>query len=218
MAAGGAVTAVARKTDQVVELIRARIADGTLKPGVLSPSGAELSKETGFCVVTCQKAQRLLFAEGDLTRLSQGGRYRVAGDGPPRDGHELAQALAGRRIAAGLMQTEFAAAIGMSVTTVGHAETGRLWQSRRFWEKADTVLGADGGLLALFETWQARSPSDATARAPVTLAAVSAPDVRSAPVEADMPDGIVITLPCDPVPVTVIWGDGSVTTMQPDPA
>ena len=29
---------------------------------------------------------------------------------------------------------------GYSVTTVGHAETGRLWQARAFWEKADLTL------------------------------------------------------------------------------
>jgi hypothetical protein len=40
-----------------------------------------------------------------------------------------------------LTQPRFARAIGVSVTTVGHAETGRLWQARHFWEGADKELG-----------------------------------------------------------------------------
>ncbi len=53
----------------------------------------------------------------------------------------LSTSLATRRRALGLTQPQFATALGVSVTTVGHAETGRLWQSRRFWERADSVLG-----------------------------------------------------------------------------
>jgi hypothetical protein len=36
----------------------------------------------------------------------------------------------GARHAADLTQTDLAALVGRSVTTVGHAETGRTWQSR----------------------------------------------------------------------------------------
>jgi hypothetical protein len=32
-----------------------------------------------------------------------------------------------------------------------HAETGRLWQSREFWEKADAALAADGELARLHD-------------------------------------------------------------------
>ena len=45
----------------------------------------------------------------------------------------------------------------------------------------------------------------------------AAPDVLAAPAEQGPPGGVVITLPCGPVPVTVRWGDGSVTTVQPAP-
>jgi DNA-binding XRE family transcriptional regulator len=39
----------------------------------------------------------------------------------------LSGALAARRHAAGLTQSGLAALAGCSVTTIGHAETGRLW-------------------------------------------------------------------------------------------
>ena len=42
-----------------------------------------------------------------------------------------------------------------SATTVGHAETGRLWQSRQFWERADSGLGAGGALLRLHDAYRA---------------------------------------------------------------
>jgi DNA-binding XRE family transcriptional regulator len=68
-----------------------------------------------------------------------------------------------RRRAAGLTQPQLAEAVGMSITTVGHAETGRLWQSRRFWELADKELRADGELLALHDAYRAASVSPGTA-------------------------------------------------------
>jgi hypothetical protein len=34
----------------------------------------------------------------------------------------------------------------VSLTSVGHAETGRLWQSLRFWEHVDKGLSAGGEL------------------------------------------------------------------------
>ena len=205
----------ARKSDQVVELIRARIADGSLRPGMLAPSSPELAKELGFAVLTCRKALQLLFAEGELTRMSRSGRYRVVGDAPPGNGQELAEALAARRRAAGLTQPELARAVGMSVTTVGHAETGRLWQSRRFWEKAALALDDDGALLALFDAWRTGSPPGPATGEPVMPTAAVAPDVPAAPAEPDASSGVVITLPCDPIAVTVVWADGSVTTVRP---
>jgi transcriptional regulator with XRE-family HTH domain len=42
----------------------------------------------------------------------------------------LSSSLASCRRAAGLTQPQLAAVTGMSVTSIGHAETGRLWQSR----------------------------------------------------------------------------------------
>jgi hypothetical protein len=56
-----------------------------------------------------------------------------------------------------LTQAELAALAGVSVTTVGHAETGRTWQSRRFWERADTALRAAGDLLRLHDAYRAAS-------------------------------------------------------------
>jgi Helix-turn-helix domain len=50
------------------------------------------------------------------------------------------------RRAAGLTQPQLAEVVGVSVTSVGHAETGRLWQSRRFWEHVDKGLSAGGEL------------------------------------------------------------------------
>ena len=57
--------------------------------------------------------------------------------------------------APGLTQIELAAIVGVSVTTVGHAETGRLWQSRHFWERADKALGAHGLLLRHHDDYRA---------------------------------------------------------------
>ncbi len=198
------MTAIARKSDQVAALIRARIADGSLVPGMYAPSGAELAKETGFAVATCRKGLKLLLREGILMQMARMTRYRVAG-APPTDGLELSRALAGRRCAVGLMQAELAREVGVSVTTVGHAETGRLWQSRRFWQRVDLALKADGALLGRYDAWRAGSPPGSTAGEPV---------MRATPVHFDA-DGVVVSLHCAPVPLTVRWGDGSVTTVQP---
>ena len=136
--------------------------------------------------------------------MSRSIRFRIAG-APPGEGLELSLALARRRYAAGLTQPELARAIGMSVTTVGHAETGRLWQGRRFWERADVALRAGGELLAMFDAWRSCSAPGTTAGEPV---------MTTTPVQLGA-DGVVITLACGPAPVTVRWGDGSVTTVQP---
>jgi len=203
------VTSPALKPDQVASLVRARIADATLRPGMLAPSAAVLAKETGFGTLTCQKALLRLFKEGALTRMSRSTRYRIAG-APPGEGLELSLALAARRHAAGLTQPKLASAIGVSVTTVGHAETGRLWQSRRFWERADLALNASGQLLAMFDAWRSSSPAGTTA---------GEPDPPTACVEPGVPDGVVITLSCAPGPVTVRWADGSSATVPgPVPA
>jgi len=52
------VTAPVRKSDQVADTIRARIADGSLRAGMCVPSAAELAKETGFAIVTCRRGLR----------------------------------------------------------------------------------------------------------------------------------------------------------------
>jgi hypothetical protein len=150
------------KYARVAAAIRSQVADGTLRPGQPAPSGAALSRVTGYSTLTCRRALRLLIAEGVLAPgPSRNARPRVAG--PPqlpaeRDlaaaARDLSAGLAARRRANGLTQPELAARVGVSVTTVGHAETGRLWQSREFWERADAVLGAGGELLRRHDAYR----------------------------------------------------------------
>jgi DNA-binding XRE family transcriptional regulator len=150
---------------RVAAAIRRQIADGSLRPGQPAPSGAELSRAFGFSTLTCRKALRALIAEGLLVPgPSPNARPRVADPQAPDLERDLAHAaralsagLAGRRHTAGLTQAELAALAGVSVTTVGHAETGRTWQSRRFWERADTALRAAGDLLRLHDAYRAAS-------------------------------------------------------------
>src|SRR3984957_16979098 len=153
------------KSLRVAAAIRRQIADGTLRPGQPAPSGAELSRAFGFSTLTCRKALRALIADGVLVPgPSRNARPRVADPAAPDLERDLADAaralsagLAARRHAAGLTQAELAALAGASVTTVGHAETGRTWQSRRFWERADSALGAAGDLLRLHDAYRAAS-------------------------------------------------------------
>ena len=117
---------------RVAAVIRRQIADGTLRPGQPAPSGAELSRAFGFSTLTCRKALRALIADGLLVPgPSPNARPRVADPQAPDPERDLADAaralsagLAARRHAAGLTQAELAALAGVSVTTVGHAETG----------------------------------------------------------------------------------------------
>src|ERR1700733_14778420 len=157
------------KYARVAEDVRAQIADGTLRPGQPAPSGAALSRVTGYSTLPGRKARRVLSAGGALAPgPSRNARPRVAG--PPQLPSErglaaaaraLAAGLAGRRRANGLTQPELAGRVGVSVTTVGHAETGRLWQSRQFWERADAILGAGGALLRLHDVYRAAAASGA---------------------------------------------------------
>jgi hypothetical protein len=168
------------KYARVAEDVRAQIADGTLRPGQPAPSGAALSRVTGYSTLTCRKALRMLIADGALIPgPSRNARPRVAG--PPRPPVErdlaaaaraLAAGLAGRRRARGLTQPELARRVGVSVTTVGHAETGRLWQSRQFWERADAVLVAGGALLRLHDVYRAAAATGTADNGPGSGAAV----------------------------------------------
>ena len=54
-----------------------------------------------------------------------------------------------------MTQPELAGKLGVSLTTVGHAETGRLWQARGFWLLADQELRAAGVLLRMFDRFKA---------------------------------------------------------------
>ena len=118
--------------------VRAQIADGTLLPGEPAPSGAALARKTGYSVLTCRQALRILIMEGVLVPgASPGARPRVPARAPrpatgtlpmphapcplprgppPRRWPDTASARQDRRDVDYL---------------VGHAETGRVWQSRR---------------------------------------------------------------------------------------
>jgi len=199
---------------QVAGCIRAQVASGALLPGAPVPSGAALSRTTGYSFLTCRRALRTLISDGVLVPgVSRNARPRVAPPAPvsgqrtPADAaRTLSKSLAARRRLAGLSQPEFAKLIGMSVTTVGHAETGRLWQSRRFWERADAVLSACGELLALHDAYRAVGASAGPDAAGETTAANPAVDILpSVAVSASGP------VTC----VTITWADGAVSTVYP---
>jgi GntR family transcriptional regulator/MocR family aminotransferase len=71
------------KYARVAAAVRGQIADGTLRPGQPAPSGAALSRVTGYSTLTCRRALRVLVADGVLTPgPSRNARPRVAG--PPQ--------------------------------------------------------------------------------------------------------------------------------------
>ena len=190
---------------RVAAVIRRQIADGTLRPGQPAPSGAELSRAFGFSTLTCRKALRALIAEGLLVPgPSTNARPRVADPHAPDLERDLADAaralsagLAARRHAAGLTQAELAALAGVSVTTVGHAETGRTWQSRRFWERADSALRAAGDLLRLHDAYRAASSPRQGQRSTTELIERTVSPTRPARAPATLP-----APPAHPFPVT----------------
>jgi hypothetical protein len=169
------------KWARVAAAVRGQIADGTLRPGQPAPSGAALSRVTGYSTLTCRRALRALVGDGVLIPgPSRNARPRVAGGVRPRAERDLAAAaralsagLAARRRAVGLTQPELARHAGVSVTTVGHAETGRLWQSRRFWDLVDAVIGAQGDLLRLHDAYR-EAAAAGSAAAVITRAAGAA--------------------------------------------
>jgi DNA-binding transcriptional regulator YhcF (GntR family) len=166
---------------QAAAIVRARIDAGTLRPGEPAPSGAELARITGYASLTCRRALRTLIADGTLTAgPSPNARPRVAAPGRTEAAdatRALSAGLAARRHAAGLTQTELAALVGRSVTTVGHAETGRTWQSRQFWENCDKALDAHGALLRMHDAYRAAITAD-----PLPASDISEPTDRTAAV------------------------------------
>ena len=194
--------------------VRAQIEDGTLLPGELVPSGAALARETGYSVLTCRRALRVLIADGVLASgASPGARPRVPARNPSPGDRNLASAkralsasLAARRRAAGLTQPQLAEIVGRSVTTVGHAETGRVWQSRPFWELADEAVNADGELLALYDAYLAATAAanHATVAGETTPAHISG-----------TPETILVAAVECTTCVNVIWPDGTATTVYP---
>ena len=211
---------------RVAASVRGQIADGTLRPGQPAPSGAALSRATGYSTLTCRKALRLLIADGVLVPgPSRNARPRVAGPGAFPAERDLSDArralsagLAARRRAAGLTQAELAVLASASVTTVGHAETSRVWQSRRFWERADAALGAGGDLLRLHDAYRgagaarqqgqrSRAQADEKERTGVTGHRAPGPSGAGCPGAAPGPP--------EPSCVMIVWGDGTVTTVRP---
>jgi DNA-binding XRE family transcriptional regulator len=115
------------KQGAVITLVRDMITDGTLLPGAPVPSATELAGKAGCCARTCRAALRRLLKDGTLTQgPSPTARLRVAIDGTGRAAVRvpLSSALAALRHSAGLTQPELATLAGVTVTTVGHAETG----------------------------------------------------------------------------------------------
>jgi DNA-binding transcriptional MocR family regulator len=194
----------AHKYAHAAAIVRAQITNGTLKPGQPAPSGGALARLTGYSTLTCRKALRTLIRDGILTPgPSPAARPRVAvPDGPrPRDAaRRLSRARAAARRASGLTQPALAALTGYSVTTIGHAETSRLWQSRQFWEKADLALAAGGELTRLYDAYHAETASPASPR-----------QIGTQPPEAE-------AVPAALSRLTLHWSDGTVTTAYPPAA
>ncbi|HEX4092990.1 MAG TPA: GntR family transcriptional regulator [Trebonia sp.] len=225
---------------RVAAAVRRQIADGTLRPGQPAPSGAELSRAFGFSTLTCRKALRALIADGLLVPgPSRNARPRVADPQAPDLERDLAEAaralsagLAARRHAAGLTQAELAALARVSVTTVGHAETGRTWQSRNFWERADAALRASGDLLRLHDVYRAAYPAGTRPPEgeipavspggagsahrhpdPFRPARAGAIQVGTAHVEpAHAPN--VAPVAVGPSRIVIVWTDGTTTTVH----
>jgi hypothetical protein len=199
------------KRDHAAGLVRGMISDGTLRPGGPAPSAAALARKTGYSVLTCRTALRALVADGTLVPgVTPTARLRVAQPGGTAPGPdtlraELSRSLGARRRAAGLTQPELAGKIGTSVTTVGHAETGRLWQSRGFWRLAGDALCDRGGLLQMYDAYRAdergTEPGEDdrdSAQAPAVVGPV-------------LPVSVIIT----PGAVVVTWPSGRKTTVRP---
>jgi hypothetical protein len=100
-----------------------------------------------------------------------------------------------------MTQPDLAGKLGVSVTTVGHAETGRAWQARGFWLRADEELGGDGGLLRMYDRYKA---AEAAGHAAPEAADDTAP-------EAPAPAGPVlpVSVTIGPEGVVIIWPDGT---------
>lgn len=201
------------KYQQAAATVRQQVRSGALAPGMPAPSGAALARTTGYSVLTCRRALRTLIADGTLTAgASPNARPRVPGPGDQTSAdarRALSTALAEHRRAAGLTQPQLAELIGVSVTRVGHAETGRLWQSRPFWEHADKALGANGELLRLHDAYRTADLPDPEDTTPTTE------ETPPEPGSADNPDAITIDVPEPVKSITITWTNGTVTTVRP---
>lgn len=203
----------APKYRQVATRIRTQIAAGLLVPGEPAPTGAALARATGYSQLTCRKALHTLIREGVLVPgASPGALPRVSPREPtPRErtlasaAGALSASLASRRRDAGLTQPQLATVTGKSVTTIGHAETCRLWQSRGFWELADKELRAGGEFLALHDAYRAAAVSTD----------VTAHEETGSEANADMPPVVAVEASASVASVAITWVDGTVTTVYP---
>ncbi|HEY1670512.1 MAG TPA: helix-turn-helix domain-containing protein [Trebonia sp.] len=193
------MTGPARKYLQAAAIVRTQVTDGTLRPGQAAPSGASLASLTGFAPLTCRRALHVLEREGVLVPgPTPSARLRVKalpGAGPGDAARSLSRALAAARRAAGLTQPALAALAGYSATTIGHAETGRLWQSRQFWEKTDLSLAAGGELTRLYDAYRAETAGT---------------DSGTPPPSQPPPAGVPAL-----THLTMHWSDGTATTAYP---
>jgi DNA-binding XRE family transcriptional regulator len=194
------VTAPARKYTQAAAIVRAQVTDGTLRPGQAASSRASL---TGFDPLTCRKALRVLEREGVLMPgPTPSARLRVKalpGASPADAARCLSRALAATRRASGLTQAALAALAGYSVTTIGHAETGRLRQSRQFWEKTDLALAAGCELTRLYDAYRAEAAGTDGGTPPPSMPSSMPPPIGSPSLTH----------------LTLHWSDGTATTAYP---
>jgi DNA-binding XRE family transcriptional regulator len=127
----------------------------------------------------------------------------------------LSAALATHRRTAGLTQAKLAERISLSVTTIGHAETGRTWQSRPFWELADKVLNASGELLRLHDACRAAE----VAGDPATEDEGTTPETEATQDEAspaESPAVVTVDVSGPVKSITITWANDAVTTVHPD--
>ena len=204
------------KYQEVAKMVREQIVRGVLVPGAPAPSGAALARMTGYSELTCRRALRALIADGALVQGASGNaRPRVPGPGDKALGdaqRDLSRALARRRRAAGLTQPQLAALVGLSVTAIGHAETGRTWQGRPFWEHADKFLNAGGELLRLHDAFRTAGGPPEQVTSPEQFA--GGRDTLPVTVPAG-PAGTVTVNASGPVAsITVTWAGGEVTAVH----
>jgi DNA-binding transcriptional regulator YhcF (GntR family) len=209
------------KHQQAAALVRRQVASGALPPGAPAPSGAQLARVTGYSVLTCRRALRTLVSEGTLAAgASRNARPRVPG--PDRSGQALAAAsralstaLARHRRAAGLTQPQLSRLIGLSVTTIGHAETGRTWQGRPFWEQADSALHANGELLRLHDAYRAAQATTPDSDSATGQPPPGVPITRHEADPAKPPATVTVDVAAPVNRITITWADGTTTTVRP---
>ncbi|MGH4000891.1 MAG: helix-turn-helix domain-containing protein, partial [Pseudonocardiaceae bacterium] len=122
-------------------------------------------------------------------RTSEEVRYKMARQPPELAERQraLGRYLATLREAAGLYQTDIARVVPCRRTTVTHAETGSQLPDADFWETADSVVGAQGALIAQYdaliqarETHKADQRAARRARANTELAKLASSNERTA--------------------------------------